>query len=223
MLIGRKGTACNFGNFPEVAHEAGHLQFASSNCPSIEVAFLLLEQHPLAVTEADDNGHTPIDFWNEHHSPENDEMLATVLFGIKNLHDGNLDQSIALYIVEEFRDIGWWAGVALALDLCPSIAQCLDDIPTSTIPNLLSMLGRSCNKQHCGIQGVSLISSPHIFGACHVGQKWNRSADYFTGDGNVLGTELPPILGLVPFLYFKECLHEGKSVESNNLFSDNNI
>jgi len=133
-------------NFPEVAHEADHLQFASSNCPSIEVVSLMLERCPLAVTEADDNGNTPIDFWNEHHSPEYDERLATVLFGIENLYDDDLDQSIALHIVEEFEDIGWWAGVALALDLCPSIAQCLDDIPTSAIPKLLSMLGRRCDK-----------------------------------------------------------------------------
>uniref|UniRef100_A0A7S4S476 Uncharacterized protein n=1 Tax=Ditylum brightwellii TaxID=49249 RepID=A0A7S4S476_9STRA len=133
-------------NVPEVAYEADHLQSASSNIPSIKVISLLLERYPLAVTEEDCNGNTPIDFWNEHHSPDYDERLATILFGIENLYEDDLDQSIAYRILEEFQEIGWWAGVALALDLCPSIAQSLGDIPTSAIPSFLSMLGRRCDK-----------------------------------------------------------------------------
>eukprot|EP00957_Ditylum_brightwellii_P193165 14708354-Ditylum_brightwellii.AAC.1 len=41
-------------NFPEVAHEAGHLQFSSSSCPSFNVVSLLLERYPSAVTKKDD-------------------------------------------------------------------------------------------------------------------------------------------------------------------------
>jgi len=133
-------------NFPEVAHEAGHLQFVSSNCPSIKVVSLLLEQYPSSVIEEDDDGNTPIDYWNEHHSPEYDERIAAMLHGIEDLHDDNLDQSMALHIVKEFESIGWWAGVALAFDLCPSTAQSLEGIPTSAFSSLLSMLGQRCKK-----------------------------------------------------------------------------
>jgi len=132
-------------HIPETSHETGHLQFASSNCPSINVVALLLEWYPSAVAEEEEDGNTPLDYWNEHHSPEYDQNITTILYGIENLYDDNLDQSIALHIVEEFVDIGWWAGVALVFDLYPSVAQSLDEIPTSAFPSLLSMLGRRCN------------------------------------------------------------------------------
>eukprot|EP00957_Ditylum_brightwellii_P021869 1649137-Ditylum_brightwellii.AAC.1 len=132
---------------PQVANEAGNLQFASStNCPSIKVVSLLLERYPLAVTEEDDDSNTPLDYWNEHHSPEHDEDIATILYGIENLHHDNLDPSIALLIIKEFIHIGWLAGVALAFDLYPFPVEMLKSIPMSAIPTLLSMLGRRCKK-----------------------------------------------------------------------------
>uniref|UniRef100_A0A7S4VVI8 Uncharacterized protein n=1 Tax=Ditylum brightwellii TaxID=49249 RepID=A0A7S4VVI8_9STRA len=133
-------------NVPEVAYEADHLQSASSNIPSIKVISLLLERYPLAVTEEDCNGNTPIDFWNEHHSPDHDERIATILYGIDNLHHDDLDPSIALHIIEEFIQFDWWAGVALAFDLCSSAVEMLDDIPTAAVPTLLSVLVRRCKK-----------------------------------------------------------------------------
>mmetsp|Transcript_17055 Transcript_17055/g.25031 ORF Transcript_17055/g.25031 Transcript_17055/m.25031 type:complete len:316 (+) Transcript_17055:64-1011(+) len=133
-------------HIPETSHETGHLQFASSNCPPINVVALLLEWYPSAVTEEEEDGNTPLDYWNEHHSPDHDERIATILYGIDNLHDDDLDPSIALHIIEEFIQFDWWAGVALAFDLCSSTVEMLDDIPTAAVPTLLSVLVRRCKK-----------------------------------------------------------------------------
>jgi len=114
--------------------------------PSPEVVALLLERYPEAVQEEDDQGETPIDYWNEHHSPEYDEEIATIVYGIETLYRTDLSQSIAIRIMEEFNIIGWWAGIALAFDIHPALMQSLDDLPINVIPSILSVLGRRCRK-----------------------------------------------------------------------------
>jgi len=138
--------ACIKRTLKETEQQAGNLQFAPSNHPSFETVSLLVEKYPFAITEEDYDSNSPLDYWNEHHSPDHDERIATILYGIDNLHHDDLDPSIALHIIEEFIQFDWWAGVALAFDLCSSAVEMLDDIPTAAVPTLLSVLVRRCKK-----------------------------------------------------------------------------
>uniref|UniRef100_A0A7S4T1H8 Ankyrin repeat protein n=1 Tax=Ditylum brightwellii TaxID=49249 RepID=A0A7S4T1H8_9STRA len=117
------------------------LHYACKKRVSIDVVTLLLEKNPSAVEEKDIYGETPLHLMCKYCTPAREKMI---LSHVSCLVSNRLDRSVATKMMRDFIEIKWQGGLILLFELFPLSVTCLNHIPMSIVPSLLSMMGRHC-------------------------------------------------------------------------------
>lgn len=124
------------------------LHVACSHEASLDVVRMLLERHPLAVQEMDGRGATPLEIVEKSNAASLDmlEVMQSLSVASRALELRDGEGAKAMDLLQETVAMNWSAGVALVLDIRPSIVHLLK-LNDTMKPQLLCMVGRACKMQ----------------------------------------------------------------------------
>uniref|UniRef100_A0A6V2AND4 Uncharacterized protein n=1 Tax=Ditylum brightwellii TaxID=49249 RepID=A0A6V2AND4_9STRA len=102
----------------------------------------LLEQWPEASLKQNAGGLTPLGIANIQDAPADTQNF---IFWVSQIcRARKMDRGTVVSALQFFHKSQWWTGVLLTIDRHPAIAARRFDVDDLLLPNLLSLLGRSC-------------------------------------------------------------------------------